>query len=161
MDRDGKKRRVIVQKEVVDKHSEKGGDKYQMKKRPDVVAESAKYTEAECSSRAERKERGEKRKTKVDFEAAVAGKHEVKPRKCFNHGAHFDAFMTGFVFSHLELELGNKNLNKHINKVYLRLANLDFPFKLPMDKYEEPSALCPEHLFESSTQGKNRDRRPI
>lgn len=123
------------------KEAEKDVDKDSVKdtktKEPEVVKEQGKHKEAECRSTAQQDTSEEDEKEGFDFEAAVYKKDEVDPNKRFDHAAHFDAFMTGFIFCHMARQLGDQALNSHINNLYL--MKFDVPLKLAQNVFAKPS----------------------
>ncbi|KAI8377394.1 ribonuclease CAF1 [Radiomyces spectabilis] len=66
---------------------------------------------------------------------------QEEPKKRRDHAAHFDAYMTAFVFCHFGMTLG-KTLSSHINR--LNIVRLHVPLRIEKSAYTKPSVAWTE-----------------
>ncbi|KAG0170471.1 Target of EGR1, member 1 (Nuclear) [Apophysomyces sp. BC1015] len=62
---------------------------------------------------------------------------EEDPKQRRDHAAHFDAYMTAFVFCHIMSEVGESKVQSHINK--LNLMRLHIPLRIVKSQYAKSS----------------------
>ncbi|KAF7730809.1 Target of EGR1, member 1 (Nuclear) [Apophysomyces ossiformis] len=59
------------------------------------------------------------------------------PKQRRDHAAHFDAYMTAYVFCHIISSLGDATIQSHINRV--NLMRLNVPLRITKSQYAKPS----------------------
>ncbi|KAL0092759.1 CCCH-type zinc finger transcription factor [Phycomyces blakesleeanus] len=92
----------------------------------------------------------EKEQTEVEVKEEEVGEEEIReteeqdkapsiePNQRRDHAAHYDAFMTAFVFCHQASELGPVALKENINKI--NLMRLRIPLRVVKSHYSKPSS---------------------